>query len=101
MKLIRSLQATNVKLLCDLFHMNIEEADIGSSLRAAGPLVGHVHFADSNRQAVGFGHTHVPPIIDALRSIGYAGYLSAEILPLPDSVSAARQTIDSYRKFVG
>ena len=27
-----------------------------------------------------------------------AGYLSAEILPLPDSDAAARQTIDSFRR---
>ena len=100
-KLIRSLKATNVKLLSDLFHMNIEEPDIASALRAAGSLVGHVHFADSNRQAVGFGHTNVPPIIEALRSIGYNGYLSAEVLPLPDSTAAARQTIESFRGACG
>ncbi len=100
-KLIRSLKATNVKLLSDLFHMNIEEPDIATALRAAGSLVGHVHFADSNRQAVSFGHTNIPPIIEALRSIGYNGYLSAEVLPLPDSMAAAQQTIDSFRKHVG
>ena len=99
-KLIRSLKATNVKLLCDLFHMNIEEADIATALRDAGPLVGHVHFADSNRHAVGFGHMVIPPIIEALRHIGYAGYLSAEVLAQPDSPSAARKTIDSFRHYV-
>ena len=39
-------------------------------------------------QAVGFGHTNIPPIIEALRSIGYNGYLSAEVLPLPDSTAS-------------
>ncbi len=89
---------TNVRILADLFHMNIEETDIAATLRAAGSMIGHVHFADSNRHAVGFGHTAISPIIDALRSTGYAGYLSAEILPLPDSTTAARQTIDSFRR---
>jgi sugar phosphate isomerase/epimerase len=99
-KLIRSLQANNVKLLCDLFHMNIEEEDIAVALGNAGPLVGHVHFADSNRRAVGFGHTPMESIIATLRRIGYDGYLSAEVLPLPDSDSAARQTIVSFRECV-
>src|SRR5688572_13399724 len=40
LELVRSLDAANVKLLCDLFHMNIEERDIADSLRQAGPLVG-------------------------------------------------------------
>jgi sugar phosphate isomerase/epimerase len=99
-KLIGSLKAKNVRLLCDLFHMNIEEPDIAIALSEAGSQVGHVHFADSNRRAVGFGHTPMPPIIGALRRIGYDGYLSAEVLPLPDSHEAARQTIKSFQQFV-
>jgi sugar phosphate isomerase/epimerase len=86
-----------VCLLADLFHMNIEERDIAAALRGAGRWVGHVHFADSNRQAMGFGHTDPVPVLAALREIGYQGYLSAEILPLPDPLTAARQTIESIR----
>lgn len=93
-----TLRTKNVRLLADLFHMNIEEANIAGALREGGPLVGHVHFADSNRQAIGLGHTAVEPIIAALRDIGYAGYLSAEILPLPDSATAARTTIEAFRR---
>jgi sugar phosphate isomerase/epimerase len=95
---LRTLKTANVRILADLFHMNIEEADLAAAFRDAGPLVGHVHFADSNRHAIGFGHTDVPPIIGALRDIGYGGYLSAEIVPLPDSASAAQQTIASFRQ---
>jgi sugar phosphate isomerase/epimerase len=93
------LATNNVKLLCDLFHMNLEEANIADSLRLAGPRLGHVHFADSNRRAIGSGHTDMNPVIQALREIGYTGYLSAEILPLPDSDAAAKQTITSFRKW--
>jgi sugar phosphate isomerase/epimerase len=79
--------------------MNIEEPSIPDALRSVGPLVGHVHFADSNRQAMGWGHTDMTPIMAALREIKYAGYLSAEVLPLPDSVSAARQSMESFRRW--
>jgi len=96
---LRAMGLGNVMLLCDLFHMSMEEADIANALRAAGPLVGHVHFADSNRLAMGWGNTDMAPIMAALREIDYAGYLSAEILPLPDSISAARQTIQSFRRW--
>lgn len=96
---LRKLTTQNVVLLCDLFHMNIEESDIAAALRLAGNKVGHVHFADSNRWAVGFGHTDIAPIADALRDIGYAGYISGEILPLPDSDTAARTTVASFKKF--
>ena len=96
---LATLRTKNVKLLADLFHTNIEEASIADALRAAGPHVGHVHFADSNRLAIGLGHTDVAPIARALRDIGYAGFVSAEILPLPDSETAARQTIESFRRW--
>ena len=90
----------NIVLLADLFHMNIEEADLAASIRAAGKHVGHVHYADSNRRAMGFGHTDPKPIIAALKEIHYTGHLSAEILPLPDSKSAATQTIQSIRSVI-
>ncbi|MCE9551958.1 MAG: sugar phosphate isomerase/epimerase [Planctomycetes bacterium] len=98
---LKSRGLTNVKLLCDLFHMNIEEADISATLRAVAPHLGHIHFADSNRQAVGRGHTDMVPLVVALREIGYTGYLSAEVFPLPDSATAASQTMVSFRQWFG
>jgi sugar phosphate isomerase/epimerase len=88
----------HVKLLCDLFHMNIEEADVAGTLAACGRHVGHVHWADSNRHAMGFGHTEPAPIVAALRAIGYEGYVSAEVFPLPTADEAARRTIMSVRQ---
>jgi sugar phosphate isomerase/epimerase len=98
---LKTLNTRGVKLLCDLFHMNIEEASIPDALRAAGSFVGHVHFADSDRRAIGFGHTEIAPVIAALREIGYDGYLSGEIFPLPDSQTAAAQTMKAFRDFTG
>ncbi|MCO8121159.1 sugar phosphate isomerase/epimerase [Stieleria sp. TO1_6] len=96
-ELLQSLSTDNVKLLCDLFHMNIEETDIAAALRQGGKFVGHVHFVDSNRQPVGCGQMQYGPIIQALREIDYQGYLCAEAFPLPDPHEAARQTMRAYR----
>lgn len=97
LSLVRSLRTRGVRLLCDLFHMNIEETDLAAALRLAGPRLGHVHFADSNRRAAGLGHTDFDPIIAALRSIDYSGYLSAEVFALPDAETAAAQTMVAFR----
>ncbi|RLS76154.1 MAG: sugar phosphate isomerase/epimerase [Planctomycetota bacterium] len=86
-----------VKLLCDLFHMNIEEADVAAALEGGAGRVGHVHWADSNRRALGFGHTDPAPLVAALRRIGYEGHLSAEVFPLPSPRAAAERTIASLR----
>jgi len=98
-KFIEDRGIKNVKLLCDLFHMSIEERDIAVALRSVAPHLGHVHWADSNRHAMGFGHTDVAPIAAALREVGYAGYLSAEVLPLQDGDAASKQTIASIQRW--
>lgn len=95
---LRERSIGNIRLLCDLFHMNIEEADIAAALRAAGSFIGHIHFVDTNRRPVGDGHLDVGSAVAALREIGYEGYLSAEALPWPDSDAAAQQTIEAFRK---
>jgi sugar phosphate isomerase/epimerase len=95
---VRGQRIDNVKILCDLFHMNIEEADIAGALRAVGAsMLGHVHFVDSNRRPPGTGHMDFPPIVRALQDLNYAGYASAECFPHPDPDAAARQIIDAYR----
>jgi sugar phosphate isomerase/epimerase len=99
LELLQPLQTRNVKLLVDLFHANIEEVSITGALRLAGPQLGHVHFADSNRQAIGFGHTDLTGVPEALAGIAYDGYVSAEILPLPDPDTAAAQTQQSFRRW--
>jgi sugar phosphate isomerase/epimerase len=97
--LLRSLSTKNVRLLADLFHMNIEEADIASAVRAGKGSIGHVHFVDSNRRPAGLGHIDYAPVVAALKEIGYDGFASAEALPYPDSEEAARQTISAFRRY--
>ena len=93
------LQTNGVSLLADLFHMNIEEENIAQSLTNGSKYVGHVHFADSNRRPVGCGHTDIAPIARALTDIRYEGCVSAEAFDWPDPETAARQTINSFRKY--
>jgi sugar phosphate isomerase/epimerase len=100
-RLLRSLAIDNVALLADLFHMNIEEDDIAVAVRDAASAIGHVHFVDSNRRAAGSGHIDFTPIAAALRETGYSGYLSAEAVSYPDAITAARLTIDTFRRYFG
>ncbi len=96
--LLDALAAPNVRILADLFHMNIEEAEISAALRGAARHLGHIHLADSNRRAAGFGHLDYQPIAEVLRSVRYEGYLSGEVLPLPDGSAAACQTLETFHR---
>jgi len=98
LKLIKEMGSPNLKLLADTFHMNIEEIDPASSIRKAKPA--HIHLADSNRQAPGHGHTDFGRIIQSLSDIGYTGYLSFEMLPLPGPEQAAKDGLQLIRKIL-
>lgn len=71
--------------------MNIEGRDPAEAIRKAGEPLVNVHIADSNRQAVGYGHTDFEAIVRALKEIDYQGALALEHLPpVPDPYVAAR-----------
>ena len=98
--LLGRLGEDNVGLLPDTFHMNIEETDVPAALRRGGARVWHVHVADSNRRAPGWGHLDFGPIVRTLGEMDYGGFLSAEILQQPGVLDAAWQTIASLRRWV-
>jgi sugar phosphate isomerase/epimerase len=93
MRFVDEVGSDAVGVHLDTFHMNIEEADPAAAVRLAGRRLLNVHVSDSNRQAVGRGHTDFRALLRALRDIGYDGTLTLEPLPpLPDPYIAARMT---------
>ncbi len=68
----------NVGILLDAYHMNIEEANLADAIHTAGERLFLFHVADSNRQAVGRGHTDFAGVMGALRDIGYNGSIIVE-----------------------
>jgi sugar phosphate isomerase/epimerase len=55
----------------DVYHMQTGEDHVGEALLAAGDRLTNLHFADSNRGALGTGALDVDTIIRALYLIGY------------------------------
>ena len=66
----------------DTFHMNIEEADMATSLADAGEKLGYVQMADSQRFEPGAGHIDFSSIFSALAGIGYEGDIGIECAAL-------------------
>ncbi|SEM70424.1 sugar phosphate isomerase/epimerase family protein [Lihuaxuella thermophila] len=92
--LIEEGNFSNVKVTADFFHMNIEEASVEASLRAAQQYIGHIHLADSHRYQPGDGHLDFVSGFKVLHEIGYAGYMAFECRVLGEPAEEA------YRKSV-
>jgi sugar phosphate isomerase/epimerase len=101
MRLVEGLDCENFGLMLDLFHMNIEDVSIEEGLRQAGDRLWHVHIADSNRRYPGNGHLDFDSTFATLNDMRYAGYISAELLPLPDPDVAAQKTIEFLQAYIG
>ena len=96
--LCRAADHPRIQLMADLFHMNIEEADIPASLRAVAPHLGHVHLADSQRKLPGHGHTDFVGAFRALREIDFDGWLALECMPTPgDPLENMRVCVEFLR----
>ena len=72
------LDATNVRILADLFHMNIEEANPAAAIRLAGDKIGYFHMGESNRGYLGDGVIEFDRMFDALLDIDYTGDITFE-----------------------
>jgi sugar phosphate isomerase/epimerase len=97
LELIERVGADNFGLLLDTFHMNIEDADIGDSIRTCGDRIFHFHVADSNRWHPGAGHLDFGAILGDLEGTGYRGFVSGEFMPKPDADTAAERGIAYLR----
>ena len=74
----REMGSGRVRAMGDVFHMNIEEIDLGMSLQSAGDMLGYVHLADSQRLEPGRGHMPWDSVFTGLSRMGYDGYASLE-----------------------
>lgn len=68
----------NVGILFDTFHANIEEKDIADGYRTVGRHLKHVHTCENDRGTPGSGHVEWPKVFQALRDLGYDGWLTIE-----------------------
>jgi hydroxypyruvate isomerase len=88
--LVRAVGSPYIKLLYDIYHMQVMEGNIIDTLTRNLDLVGHVHVADvPGRHEPGTGELHYANIFRALREAGYDGYVGFEFEPTVPSEQAA------------
>lgn len=99
----KELTLSNVGVVADTFHMNIEETEsIDRSIRCCQGVLSHVHVADNNRRPPGMGHLPFTEFFKALYEIGYRGFVSVEVIPLiPDFETVAGESMRFLHKILG
>ncbi len=70
---VNAVDKTNVKILLDTFHMNIEEESFEKAILAAGQRLGELHLGEPNRRPPRQGRMPWQRIIAALEEIDFDG----------------------------
>ncbi|MBI1391019.1 MAG: TIM barrel protein [bacterium] len=78
LRMVEQAGRSNLGLLFDTFHANLEEKDPAASIRKAGGRIVHVHISENDRSTPGSGQIHWKPVFDALKAIGYDRWLTIE-----------------------
>lgn len=92
-EVVKKVGRANLRLMADVYAMNIEERSIAESFQEAQAYLAHIHISDSNRLAPGGGNMDFSRIAEAIRAIDYRGYVSAELIQYPDQDEAMETTI--------
>jgi len=94
---LRRMALPNLKLMLDVFHMQIEDACMAASFVEAADMCVHVHFADTNRGAPGTGSIDLTLALRMLKALKYNRFITMEIKQTPDSETAARYALEYVR----
>lgn len=77
-RLVDEVGHPNCRLHLDTFHAHIEEKNVAEAIRRAGKRIAHVHISENDRGVPGSGSVAWDDTFDALRDIGYDGWLTVE-----------------------
>ena len=78
LELLQRVDHPAVGLTLDLFHLGIEEKNLGDALRAAGRHLVHLQVAENDRGTPGTGQLAWQEVAAALHDIGYSGRVVIE-----------------------
>ena len=99
-ELARQVNSPAVQVMCDLFHMNIEETDTPAALAKVGKLCKHVHLADNTRLEPGTGTINFKAAFAALRESGFDGYMVLECGLSGDATTALKNAVAYLRSCI-
>ena len=93
---LQQVNSPNVKLLYDIYHMQIMEGDLIRTMTANLDAIGHIHTAGNpgRNELDDTQELNYRGICRALSSAGYEGYVGHEFRPQGDVVASLRQAYE-------
>jgi sugar phosphate isomerase/epimerase len=98
-EIIRRVGSPAFRLHLDVKAMSTEDRPTPEVIRSHHQHMYHFHANDPNRRGPGFGSTDFVPIFQALKDVGYKGWVSVEVFDYsPDPETIARESLRYMRE---
>ncbi len=95
MEIIKKVGSPRMKLLFDIYHVQIMDGDVISRIRRYKDYIGHYHTAGCpGRNEIGdTQEINYRPIMEEIAKTGYTGYVGQEFIPTGDPLESLRQAV--------
>lgn len=93
--ILKAVGSPRVKLLFDVYHVQIMHGDLIRRIGECKDWIGHIHTAGvpGRHELDETQEIHYPPVMKKLADIGYTGYVGHEFIPTRDAVGGLKQAM--------
>lgn len=90
-EMTRLIGSPKLKVLYDVYHMQLNEGSLCDNIRAYADQLGHIHVADApGRHEPGTGEINYVNVLKCLEESGYAGVIGFELMPKTTTAEAVK-----------
>jgi hydroxypyruvate isomerase len=95
-RVVQEVNSPNVKLLYDIYHMQIMEGDLIATIRANIQWIGHFHTGGvpGRHELDGTQEVQWDGVMRAIADSGFKGYVAHEFVPTGDPLESLRKAAD-------
>ncbi len=94
-EMTRLINSPKLKILYDVYHMQLNEGCISDTIRDYCDQFGHIHVADApGRHEPGTGEINYASVFRMLEKYGYTGRIGFELFPLNSTAEAVKAIMD-------
>jgi hydroxypyruvate isomerase len=93
-EVLEAVNSPNVKMLYDIYHMQIMDGNVTAFIRENIRYIGHFHIAGvPGRHEPDSGELNYPFILKEIDRLGYTGYCGLEYWPTMDHAESLKRTL--------
>jgi hydroxypyruvate isomerase len=95
-RVVQEVNSPNVKLLYDIYHMQIMEGDLIATIRADIQWIGHFHTGGvpGRHELDGTQEVQWDGVMRAIADSGFKGYVAHEFVPIGDPLESLRKAAE-------